>query len=149
MRATNARDLIISAATWESFKLIEEPPPTDANTPFTWWRTRTPDQFQRIDAASLRMALAGTRIVDEPRWQDAATGDDRSYAATAIGICVRQVKEYPINAAEVDLAVSAILAYAILGDAASAILMAWALKHRAKIDPPCALLSDLWLIADF
>lgn len=153
MRATNARDLIISAGTtalsWESFKLIEEPPLTAGNAPLVWWRTWMPTQFRRKDAASLRIALAGTRIIGEPRWQDAATGDDKSYAATAIGICVRQMKEHPVTASEVDIAVSATLAYALLGDAACAVLMSWALKHRAKIDPPCALLSDLWLIADF
>jgi|GEM_PF-4068599 len=153
MRITNARDLIISAGTTalsrESFKLIEELPPTDANAPLTWWRTRMPNQFRRKDAASLRIALAGTRIIGEPRWQDAATGDDKSYAATAIGICVRQMKEHPVTAPEVDIAVSATLAYALLGDAACAVLMSWALKHRATIDPPCAQLSDLWLIADF
>jgi hypothetical protein len=93
--------------------------------------------------------LAWTEIEREPRWRDATTGQDEDDGALAIGICVRQIKQYPINAVEVDLAVSATLAYALLGDAASMVLISWALKHRAKIDPPCALLSDLWLIADF
>jgi hypothetical protein len=92
--------------------------------------------------------LAGLCVECEPRWREAATGD-AEHAAAAIGICVRQVRKHPINAPEVDLAVSATLAYALLGDAACAVLMAWALKHRAKIDPPCDLLSDLWLVADF
>lgn len=76
-------------------------------------------------------------------------GDGKAHAAVAIGICVRQIKKHPIIATEVDFAVSATLAYALLGDAASAVLMAWALKHRAKIEPRCAVLSDFWLISDF
>jgi len=93
--------------------------------------------------------LAGTRIESEDCWQDAAIGDGKALAAVAIGICVRQIKKHPIIATEVDLAVSATLAYALLGDAASAVLLAWALKHRAKIEPRCAVLSDFWLISDF
>jgi len=116
--------------------------------PLAWWRNRRPSRLFRKDSASLRLALAGTRIESEPRWSDAATGDCQD-GALAIGICVRQIKQHPINAIEVDLAASATLAYALLGDAASAVLLSWALKHRAKIDPPCALLSDLWLVADF
>jgi hypothetical protein len=120
-----------------------------SQSPLVFWRTRRPDQMHSIDAASVRMALAGTRISGECRWEDAITGDGDGYAAVAIGICVRQMKTHPVDAAEVELAVSATLAYALLGDAASAVAMAWALRHRAKIDPRCSLLSDLWLASDF
>jgi hypothetical protein len=128
------------------------PPPVGnhrVDHPLIWWRKRTPDQFVRRDAASLRLALTTTHLDNETRWRDTITGDVQEYAATAIGICVRQIKTHPIDAAEVDLAVSATLSYALLGDAACAVLMSWALKHRARIDPRCALLSDLWLLADF
>lgn len=130
---------------------IHLPPSADPriDRPLIWWRKRTPYQFVRRDAASLRMALTATQLDNEVRWRDTITGNVTEFAATAIGICVRQIKKHPIDAIEVDLAVSATLSYALLGDAACAVLMAWALKHRAKIDPPCALLSDLWLIADF
>jgi hypothetical protein len=67
-------------------------------------------------------------------------GDAKAHAAVAIGICVRLIKKHPIIATEVDFAVSATLAYALLGDAASAVLLAWALKHRARIEPQCAVL---------
>ena len=117
--------------------------------PFACWRRRRPDQLSRKDSTSLRLAFAGTRIESEPRWQEVATGHWAGNSALAIGICIRQVKMHPINAVEVDLAVSATLACALLGDAASAILMSWALRHRAQIEPSCALLGDLWLIADF
>jgi hypothetical protein len=120
-----------------------------SGSPLVFWRTRRPDQMRPIDAASVRMALAGTLISGECRWEDAIAGDGDGYAAVGIGICVRQMKKHPVDAAEVELAMSATLAYALLGDAASAVVMAWALRHRAKIDPRCSLLSDLWLASDF
>lgn len=153
MRAMITRDRFASTESrtlsWKSFPLIIDSQPPDKHAPLTWWRTRRPNQFCKKDAASVRLALAGTRIESEMRWQDAATGDCEDDAASAIGICVRQIKQHPINADEVDLAVSATLAYALLGDPASAVLLSWALKHRAKIDPCCDLLSDLWLVAEF
>ncbi|MBN8974569.1 MAG: hypothetical protein J0H51_21470 [Rhizobiales bacterium] len=95
----------------------------DPRPPLIWWRTRTPDEFVRRDAASLRLALTATHLDDETRWRDTITGDVQEYAATAIGICVRQIKKHPIDATEVDIAISATLSYALLGDAASAVLM--------------------------
>lgn len=147
MRTTNARDSF-------AFQFIRPPAGAAASVvepeaPLAWWRRRRPDQLFRKDAASLRLALAGTCIKGEARWRDAAAGDFEGDGALAIGICVRQIKRHPMDAIEVDLAVSATLANALLGDAASTVLMSWALKHRAKLDPPCALLSDLWLVADF
>jgi hypothetical protein len=128
------------------------PPPAGnhrVDHPLIWWRRRSPDQFVRRDAASLRLTLTATHLDNETRWRDTIIGDVQEYAATAIGICVRQIKKHPIDSIEVDIAVSATLSYALLGDAACAVLMSWALKHRARIDPPCAMLSDLWLIANF
>lgn len=136
----------------QHFTASIHPPPLGnhrVDLPLTWWRKRTPDQLVRRDAASLRMALTATHLENEALWRDTITGDVQEYAATAIGICVRQIKTHRIDATEVDIAVSATLSYALLGDAACAVLMSWALKHRARIDPPCALLSDLWLLADF
>jgi hypothetical protein len=95
------------------------------------------------------MALCGTRIDGEANWREVISGDHDDCAAIAIGICIRQMKKYPVDAAEIDLAVSAMLAYALLGDAASAMVMSWALKRRSRIDPCCALYSDLWLVANF
>jgi hypothetical protein len=54
-----------------------------------------------------------------------------------------------IMAAEIDLAFSAVLACALEGDPASAILISSALRHRSKCDPSCKLLSLLWLVAKF
>lgn len=119
------------------------------DSPLTLWRTRIPALLCRKDAASVRMALCGTRIEGETNWREAISGEDDDFAAIAIGICIRQAKKYPFDAPEIDISVSAVLAYALLGDAASAVVMSWALKNRAKFDRPCALYSDLWLVSNF
>ena len=111
-------------------------------------RMKVPVPFRNKDAQ--RGGVDGGGLPMSPRrTQEAFWRNPKALAAVAIGICVRQIKKHPIIATEVDLAVSATLAYALLGDAASAVLLAWALKHRAKIEPRCAVLSDFWLISDF
>jgi hypothetical protein len=67
----------------------------------------------------------------------------------AIKVAVDRLKKRKIDHVEIDLALSAMLAFAIDGDVTSGILISSALRRRSKIDPPCRLLSDLWLIADF
>jgi hypothetical protein len=49
---------------------------------------------------------------------------------------------------EIDLALSALLAFAIDGDVTAGILISSALRRRSHLDPPCRILGDLWLIAD-
>ncbi|MGM5019036.1 hypothetical protein [Tardiphaga sp. 367_B4_N1_1] len=123
--------------------------PADAVSPLIYWRTRRPDQMCRKDSASIRFALSGSRLDCESRWLRAILGDGDGDETVAMHICLRQIKNHPIDAPEVDLAVSATLANALLGKSTSAIFLSWVLKYRAKIDPRCALYSDLWLLADF
>lgn len=116
-----------------------------ADSPLVWWRTRMADDFSRSDLAPLRGALKGTQINFEPRWSAAVRGD----AAAAIGIAVRQIKIHPRGAREIDLALSATVACAIERDAASPMLISWALKLRSVIGPRYRALSDSWLVVDF
>lgn len=118
-------------------------------SPLILWRTKRPDQMSRKDAAAIRFALSGSLLDCPHRWDRAILGDSEGDDAVAMDICIRQMKTHPVDAFEVDLAVSATLANALLGRTASAIFLSWVLKRRAKIDPPCALYSDLWLVADF
>jgi hypothetical protein len=67
----------------------------------------------------------------------------------AIKIAVDRLKARPIGHPEIDLAISAVLGCALDHDVTSGILISSALRRRSKIDPPCRLLGDLWLIADF
>ena len=114
-------------------------------SPLTWWRTRAPSEFRKTDSATLRWALMETRIAGEPYWPDVAMGEEPA----AIKVAVERLKKRKIDHVEIDLALSAMLAFAIDGHVTSGILISSALRRRSRIDPPCRLLSDLWLIADY
>lgn len=116
----------------------------DSASPLTWWRTRTPSEFEPYDATIIRQALNGTSIVAEPCWPKTAT----SQITTAIRVAVDLLKIRPIADPEIDLALSALLAFAVAGDVTAGILISSALRRRSHVDPPCRLLGDLWLIAD-
>jgi hypothetical protein len=140
----------ISGETFQAWS--SKPPATPLNlatpgadSPLIWWRTRMADDFSRSDVAPLRAALKGTRITFEPRWSAAVRGD----AAAAIGIAVRQLRNHPAGVREIDLALSATVACAIERDAASPMLISWALNLRSMIDPRYRALSDSWLVVDF
>jgi hypothetical protein len=114
-------------------------------SPLIWWRTRRPSALLCRGIGGIREALLGTEIYGEPDWSRAILGD----AAVAIRVAVEQMKACKITAIEIDLALSAVLACALEGDAASAILISSALRRRSKCDPPCRLLSLLWLVSKF
>jgi hypothetical protein len=121
------------------------PPNPRPFSPLTWWRTRPPSPFLCRGIGEIRGALLGTEIHGEPDWHRAIQGD----AAVAIRVAVNQLKVCKIGAGEIDVALSAVLACALEGDPASAILISSALRRRSKRDPYCMRLSLLWLIAEF
>jgi hypothetical protein len=114
-------------------------------SPLVWWRTRKPRLRLCQGIREIREALLGTEIRGQPDWSRAILGD----AAIAIGVAGEQMKAHVITATEVDLALSAVLACALEGDPASPIVISSALRRRAKDDPSCKPLSDLWLVAKF
>jgi hypothetical protein len=114
-------------------------------SPLIWWRTRKPSPLLCRGIGGIREALLGTEIHGEPNWSRAILGD----AAVAIRVAVGQMKVRKITATEVDLALSAVLACALEGDPASAILISSALRRRSKFDLSCRHLSLLWLVAKF
>lgn len=114
-------------------------------SPLIWWRTRKPSPLLCRGIGGIREALLGTEIHGEPDWSRAILGD----AAVAIRVAVGQMKVRKITATEVDLALSAVLACALEGDPASAILISSALRRRSKFDLTCRHLSLLWLVAKF
>jgi hypothetical protein len=115
------------------------------HSPLTLWCTCKPEALSLRDVSRLRKTLLGTSIRSEPDWNRAILGD----AAVAIGIAVRQLKFHKITAPEVDLALSAVLACALEGNAAAAILISSALRRRSKKFRRCFQLSLLWLEAKF
>ena len=114
-------------------------------SPLAWWRTRRPSALLCQQIRGIREALLGTEIHGEPNWNRAILGDP----AIAISIAVKQMTEHKITASEVDLSLSAVLACALEGDPASAIVVSSALRRRAKCDPLCKHLSLLWLAVKF
>lgn len=114
-------------------------------SPLIWWRTRRPSALLCRGIGGIREALLGTEIHGEPDWPRAILGD----AAIAIRIAVGQMQARTITATEVDLALSAVLACALEGEPASAIVISSALRRRSKCDPSCRNLSLLWLVAKF
>jgi hypothetical protein len=113
-------------------------------SPLIWWRTRRPSPLLCRSISKIREALLETEIDGEPDWFRAILGN----AAVAIRIAVDQMKANKITAAEIDLALSAVLACALEGEPASAILISSALRRRSKCDPSCKTLSELWLVAN-
>jgi hypothetical protein len=116
-----------------------------ASSPLSWWRMVKPSDMGPKSYIPVRRALIGTDLPDECNWKAAFSGN----AACAIGAAVRQIRKHDIGAREVDLAMSAVLVNALRGDAASAILISWALRKRAAKDEASASLSSLWLVSNF
>jgi hypothetical protein len=116
---------------------------TEKLSPLIWWRTRKPGLLLCKGIGELREAVLGTEISGQPDWSRAILGD----ADVAIRVAVGQMKVRKITAAEVDLALSAVLACALEGDPASAIVISSALRRRSKCDPSCGSLSERWLVA--
>ncbi len=114
-------------------------------SPLIWWRTRAPSPLLCKGIGGIRKALLGTEVPEELDWSRAILGD----AAIAIRIAVEQMKVRKITATEVDLSLSAVLACALEGEPASAIVISSALRRRSKLDPSCKTLSLLWLVAKF
>jgi hypothetical protein len=129
----------------ENLALYPSTPDPTPFSPLIWWRTRRPGAHLCRGIEEIHEALLGTEIQGEPDWHRAIQGD----AAVAIRVAVGQLKVRKIRAREIDLALSAVLACALEGDPASAILISSALRRRSKCDTSCRLLSLLWLVAKF
>lgn len=114
-------------------------------SPLDLWRTCKPELLSPRDVGRLRKCLLDTTLPSEPDWKRAILGD----VAVAIAIAVRQLKFHRITDPEIDLALSAVLACAIEGDAAAAVLVSSALRRRSKKFKRCHWLSLLWLTAKF
>jgi hypothetical protein len=121
------------------------PPDITPFSPLVWWRTRRPNALLCKGIGEIRKTLLGTEIHGEPEWSRAILGE----ASIAIRIAVEQMKLHKITASEVDLALSAVLACALEGEPASAIVLSSALRRRSKCDPSCKNLSLLWLVTNF
>ncbi|MGM5019035.1 hypothetical protein [Tardiphaga sp. 367_B4_N1_1] len=106
-----------------------------------WWRTRPPLHFCQVDADILRRAVSGSVRPSETDWRNGITAE----LTTAIGVAIDRMKEREISHPDIDVALSAVLAFAIEGDDTAGIIIASGLRRRAYLDPCCRRLSKLWL----
>lgn len=109
--------------------------------PLSWWRSRAAGEFRTMDVVIARSFLSRSAVIGEPSWHLGAAGD----AAVAVGVALRTRRRFRKNRVLLDIAMTAVLACAVEGDATAAMLLSEVLRQRAVVDPSCSALSDSWL----
>jgi hypothetical protein len=108
--------------------------------PLSWWRVRSADAFVSVDVCIARHLLRRLAIAGEPHWFLGAAGDP------AVAINVARRAQQQSARVSLDVAMTAVLCAALEGDVAAGLFLSATLKERSEIDPPCAALSDSWLV---
>ena len=111
--------------------------------PLQWWRRLPAPAFTGVHVATIRRAIAGISIINEPCWPAAANGDP----TPAIGVALRAMKRHRILSPGFDLVMSALLRCAIEGSTAAALVLEYALGRMAAKDPCCAAVAASWRTA--
>jgi hypothetical protein len=122
-------------------EFIEAPAKTE---PLGWWRHFSAEELGPRDAAQIRRALRRVSIFGEPGWPDAIRGAAAEAIGVAIRVAVKQFCAEPV----VDVAMSAVAAAAIDGDAAAREFVAHMLMKRAAFDAAAATLAKSWIAAN-
>jgi hypothetical protein len=131
---------------WSSRKaslpfVIAHPAGFERDSVLKWWRTYPPLHFCDVDADILRRAVSGSVRPTKTDWRNGITAE----VTTAIGVAIERMKLREILHPDIDVALSAVLAFAIEGDDTAGIIIASGLRRRARLDPCCRRLSKLWL----
>lgn len=108
--------------------------------PLAWWRMLPADKFRDAEHLLLRATLDKVAVLRGKSWIAALRGDAAASIAVALSLM-------PIGTAtlEVDIAMTAVLASALDGDAATALMLSHVLG-RAALDHPFATeLAASWL----
>jgi hypothetical protein len=121
--------------------VIAHPAGFERDSVLKWWRTHPPLHFCDVDADILRRAVSGSVRRSETDWRNGITAE----VTTAIGVAIDRMKRREISHPDIDIALSAVLAFAIEGDDTAGIIIASGLRRRACFDPCCRRLSKLWL----
>lgn len=88
--------------------------------PLHWWRTLPASTFTSEHVETVAKTLSVFLILGEPQWKAAIAGD----ATAAIGVALRVTKDCQLPTAAVDIAMTALLRPALVGDAGAALVMA-------------------------
>lgn len=113
----------------------------DRNPPLKWWRTRPPVDFCDLDPGILRRAVAESVRPSDISWCRAINTQVEPAIEIAKHCMTLQKMSHPV----IDIALSAVLAFAIEGNKAARAAIANNLRSRARVDPYCRRLSNLWL----
>jgi len=95
-----------------------------ARNPLTAWRTVRAGKFTSEDLVAIKEMLSKTALLGDPRWDEAVAGDVPSAVAVAVSFL-------PIDVItlQVDLALTALVRFAIEGDPAAAIVLSNILRN--------------------
>lgn len=112
---------------------------TDAS-PLAWWRMLPADKFRDAERILLRATLDKVAVLHGKSWIAALRCDAAASIAVALSLM-------PIETAtlEVDIAMTAVLASALDGDAATALTLSHVLGHTALDHPFATELAASWL----
>lgn len=108
-----------------------------------WWRRLPAPAFTDMHVATIRKAIAGFSIINEPFWPAAARGNP----AAAVGVALRAIKHRRTSDPCFDLVVSALLRCAIEGSTTAALVLEYALVRMAAKDPACSAIAASWQAA--
>lgn len=108
-----------------------------------WWRRLPAPAFTDMHVATIRKAIAGFSIINEPFWPAAARGNP----AAAVGVALRAIKRRRTSDPCFDLVMSALLRCAIEGSTTAALVLEYALVRMAANDPGCAAVAASWQAA--
>lgn len=121
--------------------VFDHPASPDLDAVLKWWRTRPPRHFVHGEAEIVRRAVKRMIRNNRAEWSVGITDE----VTIAIGAAIDRMKIRVIGHPEIDLALSAVLAFAVEGDATSGVLISSALRRRGRLDPRSCRLGALWL----
>lgn len=108
--------------------------------PLQWWRRLPAPAFTGVHVATIRRAIAGISIINEPCWPTAVKGNP----VAAVGVALRAIKRRRIPSPGFDLVMSALLRCAIEGSTTAALVLVYAVGRMAAKDPGCATVAASW-----
>lgn len=114
-----------------------------SRAPWALWRTWRAEQFDVADADTLQHLLAKTSLFGQPKWRNAVGGD----VSAAVGVAVSFL---PVDEVTVqfDIAMTALISYAIEGDAAAAIVVSNILRSLPGRERLHRRIATSWFVSN-
>jgi hypothetical protein len=116
---------------------------TGLDNPLASWRTLRALDFGFDDVKSMRVLLAKTTLFGQSKWAAAASGD----GAAAVAVAISFIPAEKITPS-LDLAMTALTACAIEGDAGAAIVASNILRHLPGATPRHHQIATSWFVSN-